>query len=214
MTGASSIACRWGYRPGICDLFPGRGKRCICSTECQECLDGFWVGYLVVCHFHNSLSSPLGNFLLIPLWSICLLGWPAVPQYVLSSHLTFVYCFEVISSSKILGSHRGFEEDYSLVGCEAVLLGDYCSCVLKCCTACIFSVIYSSPSHFCWLATHTCRPLPALTLPGQHTVFVHKSCCSLLFAGDEGMVIFKMSGTTCPPMQHHIPEIGILSSSC
>jgi len=28
------------------------------------------------------------------------------------------------------------------------------------------------------------------------------------------MVIFKMSGTTCPPMQHHILEIGILSSSC
>lgn len=33
-----------------------------------------------------------------------------------------MYCFEVISSSKILGSHRGVEEDYSLVGCETVLL--------------------------------------------------------------------------------------------
>lgn len=47
--------------------------------------------------------------------------------------------------------------------------------VLKCCSALIFSAIYPSPSHFCWLATHSCRPLPALTLPGQHTVFLYKS---------------------------------------
>ena len=46
--------------------------------------------------------------------------------------------------------------------------------VLKC-TAFIFSAIYPSLPHFCWLATHSCRPLHTLTLPGQHTVFLHKS---------------------------------------
>lgn len=107
--------------------FLAGAMRCICSAKCHECLDGFWVGYLVVCHFHNSLSSPLRNFLLVPLCSICLLGRLAVPQYVMSSHLSFVYCFEMISSSKVIGSHRGIEEDYSLVRCEAVLLGGYCS---------------------------------------------------------------------------------------
>ena len=46
-----------------------------------------------------------------------------------------MYCFEVISSSKILGSHRGVEEDCSPVECEAVLLGEYrsrCFEVLYC----------------------------------------------------------------------------------
>jgi hypothetical protein len=32
---------------------------------------------------------------------------------------------------------------------------------------------------------------------------------ALLFSGDEGMVIFKLSETICPPIQYHIPEIGI-----
>jgi hypothetical protein len=32
---------------------------------------------------------------------------------------------------------------------------------------------------------------------------------ALLFSGDEGTVIFKLSETICPPMQYHIPKIGI-----
>jgi hypothetical protein len=46
---------------------------------------------------------------------------------------------------------------------------------LKCFTAFIFSAIYPSPSHFYWLSTHSCRPVPALTLAGQRTVFLHRS---------------------------------------